>query len=91
MKKLIATFTIVLGTMVGLTSLPANAANNKIIYGMWHFYQVTTSRVNFDTVRTCTYARSRYQQGFGPIQDQLYSVTVVNKGCPSEAGNFLPK
>lgn len=90
MNKLIAAFTATLGIMAGLTSLSATAAG-AITYGAWYFQSDKASMIGFDIQRQCTYSRTRWQAGYGSLQNEYYTIYVVNRSCPSVAQAGLPK
>lgn len=90
MKKLMAACVISLGTMTGLTSLPVNAAGN-ITYGAWYLQSSKASMIGFDMQYQCTYSRTRWQAGYGSLQNEYYTIYVVNRSCPSVAQAGLPK
>lgn len=83
MKKIMIVLVSVLGVMAGLTSLTANAANGDIRYGTWVYYTQYVGKVGWDTHRQCIYKRSAWKYGYGALPDEMQSVFVINKGCPS--------
>ncbi|AZS49809.1 hypothetical protein DM558_02990 [Entomomonas moraniae] len=90
MKKLIAIFAITLGIIAGLTSLSVNAAQGNLTYGTWYFLASSDSIQNFNIVRNCIYTRTRWQQNYGRLQNQYYTLTVVNTSCPTVDSLNLP-
>lgn len=84
------TFVITVGVIAGLTSLPANAAG-EITYGAWYFQSSKASMIGFDMQYQCTYSRTRWQAGYGSLQNEYYVIYVLNKSCPSVAQAGLPK
>lgn len=90
MKKLISTFVVTLGIIVGLISLSANAAQGNLTYGTWSFLASSDSIKNFNIVRNCIYTRTRWQENYGRLQNQYYTLTVVNTSCPTADSLNLP-
>lgn len=90
MNKLITAFAVTLGIMAGLTSLSAAAAGT-ITYGAWYLQSSKASMIGFDMQYQCTYSRTRWQAGYGSLQNEYYTIYIVNKSCPSVAQAGLPK
>ncbi|AWM79911.1 hypothetical protein DKL61_05795 [Gammaproteobacteria bacterium ESL0073] len=90
MKKLTAAFVVTLGIIAWLISLSAIAAQGNLTYGAWNFLASSDSIQNFNIVRNCIYTRARWQQNYGRLQNQYYTLTVVNTSCPTVDSLNLP-
>lgn len=83
MKKLMIAFAVTLGSITGFTSLQVNAATGDIRYGAWTYYTQYISKVGWETHRQCIYKRTVWKQGYGSLPDEMTSVFLINKPCPS--------